>query len=68
MISGRYTLRWKTYFDELGAALAEGREPKTFDWFAMEDEWVRTHRSSITKPTGDIIPIARTVLAMIQSS
>ncbi|MER7979609.1 MULTISPECIES: alpha-N-acetylglucosaminidase [unclassified Streptomyces] len=62
LIGGLYTLRWKTYFDDLDAALAEGRAPRRFDWFAIEDEWVRTHPPSATKPTGDIYLIAHKVL------
>ncbi|WP_199547124.1 alpha-N-acetylglucosaminidase [Streptomyces sp. N35] len=61
LIGGLYTLRWRTYFDELTAALSEGREPKPIDWYALEENWLRTHPAYPTKPSGDIVRIARKV-------
>ncbi|MFD7234275.1 alpha-N-acetylglucosaminidase [Streptomyces syringium] len=61
LVGGLYRLRWKTYFDELDAALAAGRKPKAIDWFALEDRWTRRHPGYSAKPTGDIVRIARKV-------
>ncbi|MDG4856925.1 alpha-N-acetylglucosaminidase [Streptomyces sp. T-3] len=61
LISGLYTLRWRTYFDELTAALAEGREPTRIDWYALEENWLRTHPAYPAEPSGDIVRTARKV-------
>ncbi|MFF0741147.1 alpha-N-acetylglucosaminidase [Streptomyces sp. NPDC004111] len=61
LVGGLYALRWQTYFAELAAALAEGRDPRAVDWYALEERWVRTHPPYRTTPTGDIVAIAREV-------
>ncbi|WP_235967659.1 alpha-N-acetylglucosaminidase C-terminal domain-containing protein [Streptomyces mesophilus] len=61
LIDGLYTLRWRTYFAELTSALAEEREPAPIDWYALEEHWLRTHPAYPTKPSGDIVRIARKV-------
>lgn len=61
LVSGLYTLRWRTYFDGLDAALAEGREPEPVDWYALEEKWLREHPPCATEPTGDIVAIAAQV-------
>ncbi|OEV04858.1 alpha-N-acetylglucosaminidase [Streptomyces oceani] len=61
LLSGLYALRWRTYFDELSAALAENREPEPVDWYALEEEWLRGHPPYATEPTGDIVRVARQV-------
>ncbi|ROQ77878.1 alpha-N-acetylglucosaminidase [Streptomyces sp. CEV 2-1] len=64
LVGGLYTLRWKTYFDELAAALAEDRAPTAVDWYALEDTWVRTRRPYATRPSGDIVRVARKAAAL----
>lgn len=53
LLGGLYRQRWSTYFDELRSALEEGREPKTIDWFTIEDRWTREPGRLATRPTGD---------------
>ncbi|WP_033326810.1 alpha-N-acetylglucosaminidase [Streptomyces yerevanensis] len=53
LLGGLYRLRWSTYFDELRAALAEGRASKAIDWFALEDRWTREPGRLATRPVGD---------------
>ncbi|TGB10182.1 alpha-N-acetylglucosaminidase [Streptomyces sp. MZ04] len=58
LVGGLYRLRWDTYFKELRAALAEGREPKPIDWFAVEEGWIRDPGALATRPTGDTYKVA----------
>lgn len=53
LLGGLYRLRWSTYFDELRAALEEGRAPRAIDWFALEDRWTREPGRLATRPVGD---------------
>ncbi|PIM69338.1 alpha-N-acetylglucosaminidase [Streptomyces sp. JV178] len=61
LVGGLYRLRWSTYFEELRAALAEGRAPKKIDWFALEDRWTRNPGPLTTEPTGDTYTVATQV-------
>ncbi|WEV28187.1 alpha-N-acetylglucosaminidase C-terminal domain-containing protein [Streptomyces sp. 71268] len=45
--------QWRLYLDELEDALAEGREPKTFDWYTIEEPWTRERKSYPQRPTRD---------------
>ncbi|WP_405783448.1 alpha-N-acetylglucosaminidase [Streptomyces sp. NBC_00859] len=63
LVGGLYTLRWKTYFQELDTALAESRAPRDIDWYTIEDGWVRNHPPYPTEPSGDIVRIARRVVS-----
>ncbi|TLS43823.1 alpha-N-acetylglucosaminidase [Streptomyces montanus] len=61
LVGGLYRLRWSTYFDELRAALKEGRKPKSLDWFAIEDRWTRNPGRLATRPAGDTYEAAARV-------
>ncbi len=61
LVGGLYHTRWKTYFTDLSAALAAGREPADTDWFALEDRWAHQHDSYPVKTSGDIYKLARQV-------
>ncbi|MBI0292936.1 alpha-N-acetylglucosaminidase C-terminal domain-containing protein [Streptomyces sp. PRKS01-29] len=61
LVGGLYHLRWKTYFDELSAALAADRQPAEIDWFALEDRWAHQHDSLPVRTSGDIHKLARQV-------
>ena len=61
LVGGLYLTRWKTYFAELSAALAAGRQPAEIDWFALEDRWAHQHDSYPVKTSGDIHKLARQV-------
>ena len=61
LVGGLYRLRWSTYFEELRAALREGRAPKKIDWFALEDRWTRNPGRLATLPTGDTHTVATQV-------
>ncbi|OMI37823.1 alpha-N-acetylglucosaminidase [Streptomyces sparsogenes] len=53
--------QWQSYLDELEDALAEGREPRDFDWFAVEEPWTRERKSYPVRPTADAHRTARRV-------
>ncbi|WP_405483042.1 alpha-N-acetylglucosaminidase [Streptomyces sp. NBC_00009] len=65
LVGGLYTLRWRTYFDGLTAALADGTTPRPVDWYALEDGWVRDHPAYSARPSGDVVRIARKVAAQL---
>lgn len=65
LVGGLYRDRWRKYFDELSAALAEGRAPAAIDWFAVDDHWAHQHDTYRTTPTGDIHRLARRVMATL---
>ncbi|MFI9026136.1 alpha-N-acetylglucosaminidase TIM-barrel domain-containing protein [Streptomyces sp. NPDC053560] len=45
--------QWQRYLDELEDALAAGRKPKTFDWYALEEPWTRERKDYPLRPTTD---------------
>jgi hypothetical protein len=45
--------QWEAYLDEQAAALAEGRAPKSFDWYPAEEAWTKDRRAYPVRPTGD---------------
>lgn len=45
--------QWREYLDELSEALAAGREPKAFDWYAGEEAWTRARGAYPVRATGD---------------
>ncbi|MGW2815121.1 alpha-N-acetylglucosaminidase [Streptomyces sp. NPDC001415] len=65
LVGGLYTLRWRTYFDTLSTSLATGRPPAPVDWYALEDEWVRTHPAYGVEPKGDVVAVAGEVRAAL---
>ncbi|MFG2521411.1 alpha-N-acetylglucosaminidase [Streptomyces sp. NPDC048527] len=65
LVGGLYTLRWRTYFDGLAVALADGTTPRPVDWYALEDGWVRDHPAYSARPSGDVVRIARKVAARL---
>ncbi|GHF64479.1 alpha-N-acetylglucosaminidase [Streptomyces mashuensis] len=65
LVGGLYRLRWSTYFTELAAALAENREPRPVDWYALEDGWTRKPPALRTQPAGDVVRLARTVASRL---
>ena len=48
-----YLPRWKLYFDSLSASLASGHPPSKIDWFAVGDQWNRSHKTYSATPVGD---------------
>ncbi|NOV01170.1 alpha-N-acetylglucosaminidase TIM-barrel domain-containing protein, partial [Paenibacillus planticolens] len=68
LVGDYYYLRWKTYFDELKGALAEGRQPGQIDWFAIGDAWSKRQNIFPTEPQGDIHLVAQKVLDEISNS
>ncbi|WP_329537026.1 alpha-N-acetylglucosaminidase C-terminal domain-containing protein (plasmid) [Streptomyces sp. NBC_01450] len=53
LVGGLYLTRWRTYFDELSAALKKGKEPAAIDWFALEDTWAHRHDAYPVRAAGD---------------
>ncbi|MFG3284947.1 alpha-N-acetylglucosaminidase [Streptomyces sp. NPDC048111] len=65
LVGGLYTLRWRTCFAALTTALARNTAPAPVDWYALEDQWVRTHPAYATEPSGDIVKVAEEVRAAL---
>ncbi|WP_030548616.1 alpha-N-acetylglucosaminidase [Streptomyces albus] len=53
--------QWQSYLTELENALAEDREPRPFDWYAIEEPWTREHRAYPERPVTDAFRTARRV-------
>lgn len=53
--------QWQQYLDELEAALAQDRPPRTFDWYAAEEPWTRERKAYPVRPTTDAYRTARRV-------
>jgi hypothetical protein len=62
LVGGFYRERWQRYFDELAGALAEGRAPRSIDWFAMGEQWARTDVDLPRRPRGDVHEVASEVI------
>lgn len=65
LVGGLYLSRWTTYFNELSAALAAGRQPADIDWFVIEDRWAHQHNSYPRKPAGDAHRLAGRVMVTL---
>ncbi|MCX4822619.1 alpha-N-acetylglucosaminidase C-terminal domain-containing protein [Streptomyces sp. NBC_01142] len=53
--------QWEAYLDEQAAALAEGRAPRSFDWYPAEEAWTKDRSAYPVRPTGDAYRTARRV-------
>ncbi|MEE1755199.1 alpha-N-acetylglucosaminidase [Streptomyces sp. SP18CS02] len=53
LIADVHLPQWRTYLDELEDALVQGREPRTFDWYAVEEAWTRETREYPLRPVAD---------------
>ncbi|WP_203453987.1 alpha-N-acetylglucosaminidase TIM-barrel domain-containing protein [Jiangella aurantiaca] len=63
LVSTYYAPRWRAYFDDLEAALAEDRAPEPIDWYEFGAAWAaRTDRLPVA-PSGDVHEVAGRVLA-----
>ncbi|MFM9367510.1 alpha-N-acetylglucosaminidase [Streptomyces sp. Da 82-17] len=51
--------QWTAYLDELEDALAAGREPRTFDWYAIEEPWTRERKEYPLRPPNDAYRTAK---------
>ncbi|MEU1278877.1 alpha-N-acetylglucosaminidase TIM-barrel domain-containing protein [Streptomyces sp. NPDC005805] len=45
--------QWEAFLTEYGDALAEGRAPKSFDWYPAEEAWTRERTPYPVRATGD---------------
>lgn len=68
LVDTYYAPRWRTYFDELGTALAEGRAPKPIDWYAVGDSWSRRTDQLPQHPSGDVHRIASAVATFLRAA
>ncbi|RFU86272.1 alpha-N-acetylglucosaminidase [Streptomyces triticagri] len=57
--------QWKAYLDELEDALAAGREPKEFDWYAIEEPFRRQRKDYPLRPPNDAHRTARRVYEVL---
>ncbi|MEJ8656791.1 alpha-N-acetylglucosaminidase TIM-barrel domain-containing protein [Streptomyces sp. MS1.AVA.4] len=53
--------QWQAFLDELEDALAQGRPPKAFDWYATEEPWTRERTAYPLRPVRDPYRTARRV-------
>ncbi|MEU4683021.1 alpha-N-acetylglucosaminidase [Streptomyces xinghaiensis] len=53
--------QWRSYLEELENALAEGRDPRAFDWYAVEEPWTRERQRYPERPVTDAFRTARRV-------
>ncbi|MDI3403152.1 alpha-N-acetylglucosaminidase [Streptomyces cavernicola] len=51
--------QWTAYLDELEDALTESREPRTFDWYAIEEPWTRERKAYALRPPNDAYRTAK---------
>ncbi|MEU0840360.1 alpha-N-acetylglucosaminidase [Streptomyces sp. NPDC005962] len=61
LIGDFHVPQWQSYLDELEDALAEGRAPRAFDWYAVEEPWTRERKSYPVRPVADAWSTARRV-------
>ncbi|NWF27644.1 alpha-N-acetylglucosaminidase [Streptomyces sp. PKU-EA00015] len=53
--------QWEAYLTEQADAMAEGRAPRSFDWYPAEEAWTKDRRAYPVRPTGDAYRTARRV-------
>ncbi|MDN3297347.1 alpha-N-acetylglucosaminidase [Streptomyces ficellus] len=53
LIADFHLPHWQAYLDELEDALAEGRSPRTFDWYAIEEPWTYETKAYPLRPLHD---------------
>ncbi|MFV0130197.1 alpha-N-acetylglucosaminidase [Streptomyces sp. HMX112] len=61
LIADVHLPQWRAYLEELEDALAEGRAPRSFDWYAMEEAWTRRTEPYPLRPAHDPHRTARRV-------
>ncbi|MFG3256097.1 alpha-N-acetylglucosaminidase TIM-barrel domain-containing protein [Streptomyces sp. NPDC048172] len=53
--------QWKAFLDDLEDALASGRDPKKWDWYAVEEPWTKETKEYPLRPTGEAYAVAKRV-------
>ncbi|AVZ72629.1 alpha-N-acetylglucosaminidase [Streptomyces lunaelactis] len=61
LINDVHVPQWEAYLDEQAAAMAEGRAPRSFDWYPAEEAWTKDRRAYPVRATGDAYRTARRV-------
>ncbi|MFK4227269.1 alpha-N-acetylglucosaminidase TIM-barrel domain-containing protein [Streptomyces sp. NPDC019890] len=61
LINDVHVPQWEAYLEEQAAAMAEGRAPKSFDWYPAEEAWTKDRRAYPVRATGDAYRTARRV-------
>jgi alpha-N-acetylglucosaminidase (NAGLU)-like protein len=61
LISDFHQPQWRAYLEELEDALADGRTPKSFDWYDVEDAWTLEHKTYAQRPSSDTYRTAQRV-------
>ncbi|MGI8415364.1 MAG: alpha-N-acetylglucosaminidase TIM-barrel domain-containing protein [Nakamurella sp.] len=62
LVGDYYAGRWQSYFDTLTTALKTGAQPATIDWYSYGDDWAKAPHQFPTKPTGNILKVAKSVV------
>ncbi|MFE3327435.1 alpha-N-acetylglucosaminidase [Streptomyces sp. NPDC059176] len=57
--------QWRAFLEELEDALALGRAPRTFDWYATEDAWTRERGDHPLRPLNDPYRTAQRVYEVL---
>ncbi|MFD7440864.1 alpha-N-acetylglucosaminidase [Streptomyces sp. NPDC059909] len=57
--------QWQAFLDELEDALFQGRPPRTFDWYAVEEPWTRKRNAYPLRPLHDPYRTARRVYEVL---
>lgn len=53
LINDVHLPQWEAYLTEQADAMAEGRTPRSFDWYPAEEAWTKDRRPYPVRPTGD---------------
>ncbi|MGW7367486.1 alpha-N-acetylglucosaminidase [Streptomyces sp. NPDC054841] len=57
--------QWQAFLEEHEDALAQGRPPRTFDWYAVEEPWTRERSGFPLRPLHDPYRTARRVYEVL---
>lgn len=55
-----YYMRWKTFFDALGAQMG-GKIPEPIDFYALEEAWTKETKAYASAPEGDCVETVKRV-------
>ena len=56
-----YYNRWRLFFD----CINKGGDTENFDWFSIDEDWVKNKKTYPNKPYNNVIDIAKDILLLI---